>query len=190
VGDERSAQELIEEQRRRLCSSNPAERLAAALLIPALLTKRMRQMGNAQIGQLLLDEVWSRLNLLAPESTICIAAVDRLRQNANGCLEHKRFGIQSKRRWSWTAKRDEGTHILSTAVALYLGGIPFLRLPWQMNRFASSTFMVTNIAAARACLLQAGFRETPRCSTVLIESRTRQTIRLYEDRHNLAANKG
>jgi hypothetical protein len=78
VDDELSTLELIEEQRRRLRSSNPAERLTAALLIPAFLKKRLRQLDDCQIGQLLLDEVWSRLNMLAPESTICLVAVDRL----------------------------------------------------------------------------------------------------------------
>ena len=72
--------ELIEEQRIRLQSSNPAERLAAALLIPAELRRRMRLLRNSEIGQLLEDEVWSNLNLLSPDATICMEAADRLRQ--------------------------------------------------------------------------------------------------------------
>ena len=71
--------ELIAEQRRRMRSSNPAERLAAALLIPGVLAQRLRELSDFNLGQLLEDEVWSNLNLLAPESTICLAAVDRLR---------------------------------------------------------------------------------------------------------------
>ncbi len=71
--------ELIAEQRRRMRSSNPAERLAAALLIPGVLAKRLCELSDFNLGQLLEDEVWSNLNLLAPESTICLAAVDRLR---------------------------------------------------------------------------------------------------------------
>ena len=71
--------ELIEEQRRRLRSSNPAERLAAALLIPGVLAERLRELSDFNLGQLLEDEVWSNLNLLAPESTICLVAADRLR---------------------------------------------------------------------------------------------------------------
>jgi hypothetical protein len=71
--------ELIAEQRRRLGSANPVERLAAALLIPAVLARQLAKLADRQIGQLLLDEVWSRLNLLHPESTICLHAVDRLR---------------------------------------------------------------------------------------------------------------
>jgi hypothetical protein len=72
-------QQLIEEQRRRLRSNNPAERLAAAMLIPGVLATSLGQLDDCQIGQLLEDEVWSNLNLLAPEATICLAAADRLR---------------------------------------------------------------------------------------------------------------
>ena len=72
-------QEIIAEQRRRLCSPNPVERLAAALLIPNLLRERLKELDDDQLGQLLEDEVWSYLNLLAPESTICLVAADRLR---------------------------------------------------------------------------------------------------------------
>jgi hypothetical protein len=75
--------ELIAEQRRRLRSANPAERFAAALLIPGVLAKRLRLLRDPQLAQLLEDEVWSRMNLLAPESTICLAAVDRLRGNVS-----------------------------------------------------------------------------------------------------------
>jgi hypothetical protein len=79
--------ELIEEQRRRLRSNNPAEQLAAALLIPGVLAKRLRLLGDSQLAQLLDDEVGAQLNLLAPESTICLAAVDRLRGHVN--CQHK-----------------------------------------------------------------------------------------------------
>lgn len=72
--------ELIEEQRIRLQSSNPAERLAAALLIPAELKRRMRLLRNSEIGQLLEDEVWSNLSLLSPDATVRMEAADRLRR--------------------------------------------------------------------------------------------------------------
>lgn len=79
-----NARQLIAEQRRRLGSRNPVERLAAALLIPGMLTKHLHQLRDRQIGQLLLDEVWSRLSPLGPESTICLHAVDRLRGSLEG----------------------------------------------------------------------------------------------------------
>jgi hypothetical protein len=71
--------ELIDEQRRRLGSSNRVERFAAAMLIPAVLAKRLAGLADRQVGQLLLDEVWPELSPLAPESTICLHAADRLR---------------------------------------------------------------------------------------------------------------
>jgi len=59
------------------------ERFAAALLISGELTKRLSKLNDCEIGELLDDEVGARLNILAPELTICLAAVDRLRQRAN-----------------------------------------------------------------------------------------------------------
>ena len=76
--------ELIEKQKKLAYSDNPVERLAAALLISGALAKRLNRLTNSQIGELLLDEVWSRLNLLRPESTICLHAVDRLRGSPKG----------------------------------------------------------------------------------------------------------
>jgi hypothetical protein len=70
--------EIIDEQRTRVRSSNPAERFAAALLIPGVLAERLRELSDFQIGQLLEDEVCPNLSLLAPDATICLAAVDRL----------------------------------------------------------------------------------------------------------------
>lgn len=61
-------------------SPNPAERLAAALLIPHALAKRLRELRDFDLGQLLDDEVCSTLNLLAPETTICMEAANRLRR--------------------------------------------------------------------------------------------------------------
>ena len=79
--------EIIAEQRRRLGSANPEERLEAAMLIPKLLRERLNELDDRQIGQLLEYEVWSNLNLLAPESTICLVAADRLRGHVN--RQHK-----------------------------------------------------------------------------------------------------
>jgi hypothetical protein len=170
-------------------SSNPAERLAAALLIPGVLAQRLRELSDFNLGQLLEHEVCPNMSLLAPESTICLAAVDRLRGHVNASRERKQFGIRRRARRSFAAQRDEGTHILSAGVALYRAGIPFLQLPWQRNRFGSDTFMVMSAAEARACLLRAGFRETLRSPTVFIDGRTRQPIHLYEDKHNPAQSK-
>ena len=74
-------------------SANPAERLAAALLIRGELTKRLDKVDDHEIGQLLDNEVGAKLNLFAPESTVCDAAADRLRGRAN---EHKNNPAQLK----------------------------------------------------------------------------------------------
>jgi hypothetical protein len=72
--------ELIEEQRSRMRSHNLAERLAAALLIPQALAKLLRELRDFDLGELLDNEVCSRLSILAPELTICMEAADRLRR--------------------------------------------------------------------------------------------------------------
>jgi hypothetical protein len=69
----------MEAQRKRVRSCNPAERLAAALLIPAELSRRLRLLGNSEIAQLLDDEVCGNMSILAPEATVCVEAALRLR---------------------------------------------------------------------------------------------------------------
>ena len=72
----------MEEQRKRVRSRNPAERLAAALLIPAELSRRLRLLGNSEIAQLLDEEVCGNMSILAPEATVCVEAALRLRPRA------------------------------------------------------------------------------------------------------------
>jgi len=74
-----NVRELIKKQRELVDSDSPMKRLAGALLIPAVLAERLAGLADRQIGQLLLDEVWPGLSPLAPESTICLHAADRLR---------------------------------------------------------------------------------------------------------------
>ena len=173
--------QLIQLQRQRLRSSNPVERFAAALLIPNELRKRLNHLSDREIGQLLDDEVVARMNVLGPESTICYVAADRLRRHLIFSRRHKRFGTGRRENRPSTVKRNDGEHIMHAESALYRAGILFLLLPFQQDRFASDTFMVRNIAAARLCLHRAGFRMNPRCPTALIDCQTGQAIRLYED---------
>jgi hypothetical protein len=72
--------ELIDEQRKRVGSRNPAERLAAALLIPAELSRQLRLLGNSEVANLLEDEVASNMSIMAPEATVCAEAALRLRR--------------------------------------------------------------------------------------------------------------
>jgi hypothetical protein len=89
--------ELIGEYRRRVDSANPAERLAAALLIRGELTRRLDKLDDHEIGQLLDDEVGAKLNLFGPESTVCDAAVRRLRRRIKGTPEGKNSGFDTGR---------------------------------------------------------------------------------------------
>jgi hypothetical protein len=122
------------------------------------------------------------LNLLAPEATICLAAVDRLRRSVNSTPGRKPSGIRRRARRSWATEQDEGAHILNAEIALYRAGIPFLQLPWQNHRFASRTFMVSNVAEARSYLLLAGFREKSESATLLIDNRNGRPIQLIKER--------
>jgi hypothetical protein len=72
--------ELMEAQRKRVRSGNPAERLATALLIPAELSRRLRLLGNSEIAQLLDEEVCENMSILAPEATVCVEDALRLRR--------------------------------------------------------------------------------------------------------------
>jgi hypothetical protein len=168
--------ELIAEQRRRARSGNPAERFAAALLIPAEVSRRLRLLSDSQIGQLLDNEVCPNISILAPEATVCAEAAHRLRGTINKARCARRLRARMP---------EDGEHILHAESALYRAGIPFLQLPWQMNRFASSTFLVSEVADAEVCLLQAGFRKTSCSPSSLIDGQTGRPIHLYEDRTRL-----
>jgi hypothetical protein len=165
--------ELIEEQRRRVRSSDLAERFAAVLLLPAELAKRLRDLSSFRLGELVEHEVCSNLNLLSPELTVCAEAAERLR------------------RTPWLAGRKHrsnsstlgGEHLLHAEATLYRAGITYLLLPFRRDRFASSTFMVSDVAGATVCLLEADFREVSRCATALIHNGTRRAIHLYEGKN-------
>jgi hypothetical protein len=173
--------ELMDEQRKRVRSGNPAERFAAALLIPAELSRRLRLLADFQVGRLLDDEVCPNMSLLAPEATVCAEAAHRLRRPMLSATHARRLRAMTA---------EEGEHIRQAEVALYRAGIPNLLLPFQKDRFASSTFFVKDVEQARTCLVQAGFREVSRCATALIHSQTRQAIHLYKDRTQLYSGDG
>jgi len=163
----------MEEQRKRVRSGNQAERFAAALLIPGEMARRLALLGNSEIAHLLDEEVCPNLSLLAPEATVCVEAAHRLRGAIPTAMYARRLRA---------AEAEQGEHILHAEVSLYRAGIPFLQLPWQMNRFASSTLLVSDVADAKGCLLRAGFREVAGCTTEFIHKLTRRVIHLYADR--------
>lgn len=165
--------QLIAEQRRRARSGNPAERFAAALLISAELSRRLRLLADFQVGRLLDDEVCPNMSLLGPEATVCAEAAHRLRRPMPSATHARRLRARTA---------EQGEHILHAEASLYRTDIPFLQLPWRMNRFASSTFFVKDVEQARACLLDVGFRKTSHSPLLLIDCQTRRPIQLHEDR--------
>jgi hypothetical protein len=166
--------ELIEEQRTLVRSSDLAERLAAALLIRGVLRERLRELDDFGLGQILESEVCSNLSVVALELTVCMEAADRL------CQQRADQPVQRRR--SPEMKHDDGDHLLHAESALYWGRIPHLLLPFQRNRFASNAFMVPSVPEARHCLCHAGFRETSRSPSLLIDRETSRPIRLVEER--------
>ena len=165
--------ELMAEQRTRARSGNVAERFAAPLVVPGVLRERLRELSDFHLGRVLDREVCSNLSVLAPELTVCMEAAERLCR-----YRAVKFMVRRRSR----ASDDEGEHLLHAEAALYRARIPHLLLPFQRNRFASNVFMVPCVAEARECLCRAGFRETPRSPTVLVDIQTGRSIRLYEDR--------
>jgi hypothetical protein len=173
AGDSLTIRELMEKQRARVRSSVPAERFAAALLIPGLLRERLRELDDFQLGQVLDREVCSSLSVLAPELTVCMEAADRL------CRQ--RAGKPLRPRHSPEMKHNEGEHLLRVESALYRVRVPHLLLPFQRDRFTSNTLMVPSVAEATRCLCQARFRESPRSPVMLIDCETNRPIRLVEE---------
>ena len=164
----------MEEQRTLGRSTDPAERLAAALLIRGVLRERLRELGDFALGQVLDFEVCSNFSVLAPELMVCMEAADRLcRRRAVRLMARKRS----------RALHDEGKHLLHAESALYWARIPHLLLPFQRDKFASDTFMVPSVAEATHCLCQAGSRETPCSPSLLIDRETSRPIRLVEEPH-------
>jgi hypothetical protein len=163
----------MEEQRKRVRSGDLTERFAAALLLPGVLAERLRELNDVHLGRVLEHEVCSNLSMLAPELTVCMEAAERLCRRRTGKLI---AGRRSR------AALHEGEHLLHAEAALYHAGIPHLLLPFQRNKFASNTFMVPYLPEAKNCLCRAGFRETPRSLTVLVDIQTGRSIRVYEDR--------
>jgi hypothetical protein len=165
--------ELMEEQRTLVGSSDLAKRLAAALLMPGLLRDRLRELDDFGLGHILDFEVCSNLSVFAPELTVCMEAADRLcRRGADKTL---------RPRCSQATKHDGGDHLLHAESALYRGRIPHLLLPFQRDRFTSNTLMVPSVAEAMRCLFQAGFRESPRSPSMLIDCETNRKLRLLEE---------
>jgi len=163
----------MQEQRERLKSSNLAERFAAALVVPGVLRERLRELSDFHLGRVLDREVCSNFSVLTPELTVCMEAAERL-------CRYRAVKFMARRRSR--SLRNEGEHLLQAESELYWARIPHLLLPFRRDKFTSNTFVVPCVPDAKDCLCRAGFRETPRSPTVLVDIQTGRSIRLYKDR--------
>jgi hypothetical protein len=73
-----SVEGLIEAQRRLSVSKNPFERVVGSLCLAGLLKEKLAALPDESVRQLMLDHVWSELDLLGPESVIVEIASERL----------------------------------------------------------------------------------------------------------------
>ena len=93
----------------------------------------------------------SNLNLLAPELTVCAEAAERLR----------RTPLLAGRKHRSNSSKLDGEHLLHAEATLYRAGIPYLLLPFRRDRFASSTFMVSDVAGAKSACWERAFGRFP-----------------------------
>jgi hypothetical protein len=105
-----------------------------------MLAKRLGQLRDCQIGQLLLDEVWARMSPLHPEFVVCLQAADRLRGSPEGksskrlgcprCGREMYFhwGIEEPDYWQCELRRCGGPRRASLAAAGIGRVSDFLRL--------------------------------------------------------------
>jgi len=75
---------LIAAQRRLLHSKHPFEQVVGTLWVAGTLKRRLAQLTDRQIGQLLWDHVLDELTLFGPDSAICEHAVRRLLRSERG----------------------------------------------------------------------------------------------------------
>jgi hypothetical protein len=150
-------------------SPDPADRLKA-LWVAALLGERLEACADHEIGEL-LSAVQDCLSLFRPEFAVCEHARRRLLKSS-----------AARRERDWRVIRDAGRELLNAEAALFRWGIPHMLMPFQRDRFASNGFLVPRVFEARAWLLRAGFRSTPRDRTVLMDAQTNRPIRLFEAR--------
>lgn len=78
--------ELIEIQRKLVRAERAFDRLVGTLWAAGTLERRLGQLTDHQIGQLLTDFVDGQLGLFGPEMTICQQATRRLFRSAGGTL--------------------------------------------------------------------------------------------------------
>jgi hypothetical protein len=85
-GQKPSILRLIDIQRRLAASQSPFLRCIGTLLAAGVLGRRLADLSDKQVGQLLQDHVGRDLGIVKPESTICHQATQRLFRSEAGSL--------------------------------------------------------------------------------------------------------
>jgi hypothetical protein len=77
---------LIDAQCKLANSEGPFEQIVGTLFLAGVLNERLARLTDRQVGQLMFDYVWNSLGVLAPETTICQHATQRLFRSTGGNL--------------------------------------------------------------------------------------------------------
>ena len=75
---------LIAAQRRLMNSNHPFEQVVGTLWVAGTLKRRLAQLTDRQVGQLVWDHVLDELTLFGPDAAICEHAVRRLFRSEGG----------------------------------------------------------------------------------------------------------
>jgi hypothetical protein len=87
---------LIEAQRRLLGSKHPFEQVVGTLWVAGTLKRRLAQLTDRQVGQLLWDHVLDELTLFGPDAAICEHAVRRLLRSENGSWNEREKSVMDE----------------------------------------------------------------------------------------------
>ena len=82
--EELSVHALIAAQQRLMDSKHPFAQVVGTLWVAGTLKRRLAQLTDRQIGQLLWDHVLDELTLFGPDAAICEHAVRRLFRSLGG----------------------------------------------------------------------------------------------------------
>jgi hypothetical protein len=80
---------LVEEQKQACQEATVAARVAGSLITAARLQKYLKPLSNARIAQIMLDFVWSDMDLFCPDATITVEAIHRLSGRTRRTRSHR-----------------------------------------------------------------------------------------------------
>src|SRR5271167_3377582 len=101
---------IIEAQRTLMDSKHPFEQVVGTLWVAGTLKRRLAQLTDRQIGQLLWDHVWDELTLFGPDAAICEHAVRRLFRSEGGSWTENDKSVMDEDTPSCSACGSETIH--------------------------------------------------------------------------------